>query len=386
MKTQQSRQEPPEALPIPEVVGARRTEHKRDRMEASCHIDALGPLSENLGCRVIGQEKAIEPLVCSFSRLLSGLNDPSRPLLTALLLGPTGVGKTETARSVAQALFGSDRALTRVNCEEYSHGHELSKLLGSPPGYVGFNIEPLLSQSRIDGPHRSLHVESHELAAETESLAGKLFPVSDDHHLSVILFDEIEKAHPQIWNSLLGILDDGMLTLGDNSTTDFTRSIVLMTSNVGSREMSDLLDHRQVGFGGDDLASQATRDSLRELALAAARKSFPFEFINRFDEILVYSPLEHEHLEQIFDKFLVDIHDRALGQAGVPLLLRVAPEAKDHIIALGTDLRFGARPLRRAIEHELVDPLSRFIASHRLHAGDVVEVELERQQLTFYRS
>ena len=111
------------------------------------------------------------------------------------------------------------------------------------------------------------------------------------------------------------------------------------------------------------LPSQATRDSLRELALAAARKSFPFEFINRFDEILVYSPLEHEHLERVFDKFLVDIHDRALGQAGVPLLLRVAPQAKDHIIAQGTDLRFGARPLRRAIEHELVDPLSRFIAS-----------------------
>jgi len=351
-------------------------------MEASCHIDALRPLSETLGRRVVGQSEAIEPLICSFSRLLSGLNDPSRPLLTALLLGPTGVGKTETARSVAQAPFGTDRDLTRVNCEEYSHGHELSKLLGSPPGYVGFNVEALLSQSRIDGPHRSLQNTNEQ----RRPMAEQLFPVADGHPLSIVLFDEIEKAHPLVWNSLLGILDDGMLTLGDNSTTDFTRSIVLMTSNVGSREMSDLLDHRQVGFGGDDLAHQATKDSLRELALAAARKSFPFEFLNRFDEILVYSPLEHRHLEQIFDKFLVDIHDRALGQADVPLLLRVTPEAKGHIIALGTDLRFGARPLRRAIEHELVDPLSRFIASQKLHAGDVVEVELEQGQLAFFRS
>jgi len=177
-----------------------------------------------------------------------------------------------------------------------------------------------------------------------------------------------------------------MLTLGDNTTTDFTRSIVLMTSNVGSREMSDLLDHRQVGFGGDDLAAEATKESLRDLALAAARKSFPFEFLNRFDEILVFSPLERGHLEQIFDKFLVDIHERALGQAGVPLLLKVTPDAKDHIIARGTDLRFGARPLRRAVEHELVDPLSRFIASEKLHAGDIVEVELEQEQLAFFRS
>ena len=292
MRSQEIRPERQDALPIPDVVGSHGANQMRDRMEASCHIDALHPLAEALERRVVGQEDAIEPLICSFSRLLSGLNDPSRPLLTALLLGPTGVGKTETARSVAQALFGADRDLTRVNCEEYSHGHELSKLLGSPPGYVGFDIEPLLSQSRIDGPHRALRDDSQSQQGEVRSLAEQIFPASEGHYLSVILFDEI----------------------------------------------------------------------------------------------LVYSPLEHQHLERVFDKFLVDIHDRALGQAGVPLLLRVAPQAKDHIIAQGTDLRFGARPLRRAIEHQLVDPLSRFIASQMLRAGDVVEVELEREQLAFYRS
>lgn len=301
-----------------------------------------------------------------------------------------GGAKNELTRESSETAQGATDTRGGWNqwhsADTSSNGSELSKLLGSPPGYVGFNIEPLLSQSRIDGPYRSLLDKSREQPGKARSLAEQLFPISDDHHLSLILFDEIEKAHPQVWNSLLGILDDGMLTLGDNSTTDFTHSIVLMTSNVGSREMSDLLDHRRVGFKDDDLASQATKDSLQELALAAARKNFPFEFLNRFDEILVYSPLEHEHLEQIFDKFLVDIHDRALGQAGVPFLLKVATDAKDHIIDLGTDLRFGARPLRRAIEHELVDPLSRFIASQKLHAGDLVEVELERQQLAFYRS
>lgn len=186
-------------LPVPKVVGAVSAPQTRDRMEASCHIDALRPLSETLGRRVVGQGEAIEPLICSFSRLLSGLNDPSRPLLTALLLGPTGVGKTETARSVAQALFGADRDLTRVNCEEYSHGHEISKLLGSPPGYVGFNVEALLSQSRIDGPHRSSHLKTNGQQQEGDGpLAEQLFPIADGHPLSVVLFDEIERR-PTRW-------------------------------------------------------------------------------------------------------------------------------------------------------------------------------------------
>ena len=354
-------------------------------METTCLIEAVGPLADILARRVIGQADAIDPLLCSFSRLLSGLNDPSRPLLTALLLGPTGVGKTQTAQAVAEALLGSERALTRVNSEEYSHGHELSKLLGSPPGYVGFNIEPLLSQSRIDGPHRDMREAAAEEEGQKMPLVDRLFPATDDHYISVILFDEIEKAHPLVWNALLGILEDAMLTLGDNQTTDFTRSIILMTSNVGSRAMSDLLDRRPVGFGGDNPASETTHGTLRDLALSAARTRFPFEFLNRFDETLVFSPLEHEHLEQIFDKFLTDIHDRALRQASVPLLLRVSPAAKNRIIERGTDLRFGARPLRRAIEHELVDPLSRLIASHKLEPGDVVDIELEDEEIVFYR-
>ena len=187
-----------------------------------------------------------------------------------------------------------------------------------------------------------------------------------------------------MWNALLGILEDGTLTLGDNSATDFTRSIILMTSNVGSREMSDSLERRRVGFLTEEPKPKFA--SVRELALAAARATFPFEFLNRFDETLVFRSLSPDHLEQIFDKFLADIHERALRQAEIPLLIKMSSEARALIIRHGTDIRFGARPLRRAMEEEIVDPLSRFIASHALQPGDVVEVEREGDRLAFYRA
>ena len=357
----------------------------RDRLEATCLIEDVKPLEEVLRSRVMGQDESVDALICSFSRLLSGLHDPSRPLLTALLLGPSGVGKTETAKALAQTLFGSERAMTRVNSEEYAHGHELAKLLGSPPGYVGYHIEPLLSQKRIDEPHKRLRQELAKNMGGSPGLAERIFPSETNKLLSVILFDEIEKAHPIVWNSLLGILEDGMLTLGDNTTTDFTRSIILLTSNVGSREMGEFLEHRPIGFGRDTESQQLGTTELRELALTAARKTFPIEFLNRFDEILVYSALERKHLELIFNKFLSDIHDRALRQAGVPILIKVSEEARNLVIDRGIDQRFGARPLRRAMERELVDPLSRFIASQKLSPGDVVEVETESEKLVFYR-
>ena len=451
-------------------------------------------------------DDAIDTLICSYSRLLSGLQDPSRPLLTALLLGPTGVGKTETAKALAQILFGSEMAMTRVNCEEYAHGHELSKLLGSPPGYVGYNIEPLLSQRRIDDPHRRIREEpqrkfeqgnslidriftsdedkflsillfdevekahpilwntmlgildagmltlgdnspkalaqtlfgsemamtrvnceeyahGHELSKllgsppgyvgyniepllsqrriddphrrireepqrkfeQGNSLIDRIFTSDEDKFLSILLFDEVEKAHPILWNTMLGILDSGMLTLGDNTTTDFSQSIILMTSNVGSREMSEILDRGAIGFHQDDDSAQVEAKSIRETALRAARKAFPMEFLNRFDEILVYSALEREHLEKIFDKFLADFHARAMNQAGVPILIKVDQKARNLIIDRGIDHRYGARPLRRAMERELVDPISRLMASQKLHPGDVVEVEREAEHLVFYR-
>jgi ATP-dependent Clp protease ATP-binding subunit ClpC len=301
------------------------------------------------------------------------------------LLGPTGVGKTETAKALAQHLFGWEGALTRINCEEYAHGHELSKLLGAPPGYVGHGLEPLLSQARIDGPHQQARREGTGSAGDPQGPFTKPFRAEQGACLSIVLFDEIEKVHPVLWNAMLGILEGGHLTLGDNSVTDFTRSIIVMTSNVGSRDLGALLDRRQVGFRAQGPGAAPQEVDLKKVALGAAREMFPLEFLNRFDDILVYTSLDRRHLEAIFEKFLREIHVRALLQAGMPLLIQVGRQAKELILDRGTDPLLGARPLRRAIEVELVDPLSRLIASGRLTAGDIVEVERNGEQLLFYR-
>lgn len=377
----------PRALPAQRArpLTTARPKGERTALSVGCLMKESAPLSDHLRARVIGQDEAIDALVCSWGRLLSGLRDPARPMLTALLLGPTGVGKTETAKALAEALFGSTEALVRVDCEEYANGHEVAKLLGSPPGYVGADIEPLLSQARIDKAHW-LALERRK--ANGDAAVGLIEQVhgADDGLHSIILFDEIEKAHPSLWNALLGILDDGRITLGNNKTTDLTRSIILMTSNVGSRQMSTALERRTVGFlDPAELDESHQVSSMQGIARSAAHEVFPAEFLNRFDEVLAYSPLGAAHLGEIFDKFLDAIAQRALDLAGVPMLTHVSEPAKRFVIAAGTDPRLGARPLRRAMERLVVDPLSRLIASGQVKGGDVVEIELHDDALTFYR-
>lgn len=357
----------------------------RQPMDVGCLTNQTRRLNGILERRIIGQDSAMESLTCAFSRVFSPLRDPGRPVLTLLLLGPTGVGKTETAKAIAQTLFGWEGAITRVNCEEFAHGHEISKLLGSPPGYVGGNIEPLLSQRKIDeADGRAVAERSGMIGQRAKQLtAGPVEP--ERRRISVILFDEIEKAHPVLWNAMLGILEDGTLTLGDNSTTDFTGSIIVMTSNVGTREMSSLLNRRTLGFRSADAVDTPKVADLQETAMMAARAVFPLEFLNRFDDILVYSTLGRTQLEQIFDKFLAEIHERALLQARVPFLIKVSQESRNFILDCGFDPTLGARPLRRAIEVELVDPLSRLLATERIESGDVIDVESENGRLVFYR-
>lgn len=331
-------------------------------------------LAQRLRRSVIGQSEALDQLLPALARLDSGLRDPDRPLLTALLLGPTGVGKTETARALARGLFGRASRLTRIDCQEYAHGHELAKLIGSPPGYVGHRVEPLLSQGNLDRAHReALDEDTSVCAAE-----------ADDGYLSILLFDEVEKAHPTLWNGLLHVLEEGQLTLGDNSKTSFRRTLILLTSNVGSRELDRLTEHA-LGFG------PASRESLagdsRAAVLAAARESFPAEFLNRLDLQLVYGSLERDDLHQILDLQL-DALSRRLMKAGAPLLVRLSRSAREVLVERGHDPRYGARPLRRAVETLLADPLAGLLAGGELEAGDLVDVEAESsdsEELVFFR-
>ncbi len=354
---------------------------KRRRVEASCVMDGIQPLSDTLHRRVLGQDDVLEPLICSFGRMLSGLRDPSRPLLTGLLLGPTGVGKTETARAIAEGLLGSDSALVRIHCEEFAQGHEVAKLLGSPPGYVGHDIEALLSQSRIDAGHNKLLAD--EATESVPELLTKVVDATQGERVAVILFDEIEKAHPTVWNALLGLLEDGEVTLGNNTNTDFTRSIVLMTSNVGSAEIRELLEGQTLGFAAPQEDSPADDSALHRRAMAAAHQRFPAEFLNRFDEVLVYGSLQREDLRAILRKLLAELHQRALD-AGTPFLLRLSEGSEALLLDEGTDPRFGARPLRRTVDRALIGPLSRLVAARQLTAGDVVDVEVEDERLAFF--
>ncbi len=363
------------------AAGRSRASRRRTPMQPGRPVTASEPLEAFLRQRVIGQDDAIDALVRSWTRLLSGLRDPDRPLLTALLLGPTGVGKTETAKALAEALFSTPAALTRINCEEYSHGHEVAKLLGSPPGYVGSDIEPLLSQHRLDRAHWQARQARKDNPEASKPLIEQVHDPEEGLH-SILLFDDVEKAHPTLWNALLGILEDGAVTLGNNKTSNLTRSVILMTSNVGSREMSAALARNPMGFMdlGDDEPAR-----LGDIARNAATSVFPAEFINRFDEILTYEPLETAHLERIFDKFLGEVSARAMEHAGLPLLIKVTDRARASVLEEGTDPTMGARPLRRSIERLIVDPLSRLIASTQVVSGDVVEIDWNGGELVYYR-
>lgn len=329
---------------------------------------------------VIGQPSAIEQISNSFSRVLAGVGDPESPILTMMLMGPTGVGKTETVRALAEALFGSRRAFTRINCQEYSAHYNLSKLLGSPPGYVGGEIKPLLCQENLERHHKQAIEQG--LGMFNDQLARlQRFSPEDGKYLSLVCFDEIEKAHPKLWNLLLGVLEDGVLVLGNNEEVDFTRAIVVLTTNVGSRSMGEHLGHENIGFLGGFEGDRIDKD-LREVALREAKKVFPFEFINRFDNLVTYETLKEEHLYKILDNLVAHLHIRSID-CTEPFLLRLEQRAKDELVDRGTDPQFGARPLRRAVENEIVTPISHLICSGQIRRGDLVSVDFRDGAFVF---
>src|SRR6266852_571003 len=308
-----------------------------------------------LRSKVIGQDDAVAQVVRVYQTFSLGISVPGRPVGCLLFLGPTGTGKTRLVEAAAESAAGDARALIKIDCGEFQHSHEIAKLTGSPPGYLGHrDTHPLLSQEALNRFH------------------------TQDLRLNFVLFDEIEKASDALWNLLLGILDKATLTLGDNRKVDFSAAMVFLTSNLGAAEMSSLLNPR-LGFHApslDDIASDAKLSArISGAGIAAARRKFTPEFINRLDNIVVFKSLGNEELRRIVDIELEMVQQRIqTAAARKPFLVNVTDAAREFLLVEGTDFRYGARHLKRAIERLLVQPLSNLMASGQIYRGDCIRV------------
>src|ERR1700704_2135817 len=304
--------------------------------------------------RIVGQDPAIEKVAEIYQMFLAGLNAPGRPVGNFLFLGPTGSGKTRVVEAMAESLFGETRAVVKIDCAEFQHSHEIAKLIGSPPGYLGHReTHPLLTQEALNQWH------------------------TDKLKLSILLFDEIEKASDSLWQLLLGILDKATLTLGDNRRVDLSNCIIIMTSNLGASEMSSLVDGT-LGFAPKTVQIDASfDDKIQRTAVEAARRKFTPEFMNRIDKTVVFKTLRDGHLAQILEIELGMVQQRVLMAAGTSqFVFNCTSPVKEFLLKEGTDPRYGARHLKRAIERNLVFPLANLVATGQVKLGDFVRVDM----------
>ena len=323
---------------------------------------------------VIGQGAVLDQIVDSFSRFMAGMTDKERRLLSMLFLGPTGVGKTETIRVLAEVIFGSRRAFTRVSCQEYSAHYNISKLLGSPPGYVGGEIRPLLGQENLERHFKTATEKNLGLISEG-GILSKAFPPECERPLSILLFDEIEKAHPKLWNILLGIIEDGEVVLGNNEVVNFQNTIIICTSNVGSQAISDQISNGSMGFETNQGLPDLGRD-VNKRALQAAKKVFPAEWLNRMDDIVPFNVLNDQDLLDILDI----LSRRASGRArscNSPFILEFSTPAKELLVAKLENREWGARPLKRMMEKEIITPISNYICGGEIVPGSLVCVDVQ---------
>jgi len=321
-------------------------------------------LEGSLRRMIVGQDEAIQQIVNIYQMHLTGMSPTGRPIGNFLFLGPTGSGKTRIVEATAESLLRNPRAVIKIDCAEFQHSHEIAKLIGSPPGYLGHReTHPLLSQEVLNQYH------------------------SDACKLSFVLFDEIEKASDALWNLLLGILDKGTLTLGDNRKVDFSRALIFMTSNLGASEMSALVNPR-LGFNAGETARQSQSGIVDEKLNAkmmrtgaeAARRKFTPEFINRLDKIVTFKPLGTPELRRILDIELNMVQQRIFNTSPErSFVFKASDDAKGFLLQEGTDLKYGARHLKRAIERLLVQPMSNLIATDQVRGGDCVNVDFDAE-------
>ncbi len=323
------------------------------------HLDPTQRSSESrdfesgLRRKIVGQDEAVQAVVDLYQVFRAGLNSPGRPVGNLLFLGPTGAGKTRVVEATAEILFGDPRAVIKVDCAEFQHSHEIAKLIGSPPGYLGHReTHPLITQEALAQFH-------------TEKLK-----------LSFLLFDEIEKASDSLWQLLLGILDKATLTLGDNRRVDLSQTMIFMTSNLGGGEITELMTGG-LGFAPQQRPeTQAGLDEkVEKTASEAAKRKFAPEFMNRIDKVVVFHPLRPEQLESILEIELGMVQQRVLETARGRFLFRVTPAAREFLLKEGTDMKYGARHLKRSIERHLVYPLASLLATEQVNLGDVLSVD-----------
>jgi ATP-dependent Clp protease ATP-binding subunit ClpB len=322
-------------------------------LSPSLHSPAVTEFEMALRSRIIGQEEGVQALVELYQVLCAGLNSPGRPLGSLLFLGPTGTGKTRLVEAAAEILFGDSHAMIKVDCAEFQHSHEIAKLIGSPPGYLGHReTRPLITQEALQEFH-------------TEKL-----------RLSLLLFDEIEKASDALWQLLLGILDKGTLTLGDNRRVDLSRSLIFLTSNLGASGISNLVSGGFGFIGAADKPEAHLEEKVTRTAFEAARRTFSPEFMNRLDKVVVFHPLHQEQLREVLEIELKQLQKRVLETAKMQFLFRVRPAGKEFLLSEGTD---GARHLKRAVERHLVCPLANLLATEQVRMGDILCVDWDKR-------
>lgn len=330
----------------------------RQQLNPSIRSSETRDFQQALKAKIVGQEEGVQALVDLYQVFCAGLNSPGRPVGNLLFLGPTGSGKTRIVEAAAEILFGDPRAIIKVDCAEFQHSHEIAKLIGSPPGYLG-------------------HRETHPLITQ-EALAASH---TDKLKLSFLLFDEIEKASDSLWQLLLGMLDKATLTLGDNRRVDLSQTVIFMTSNLGGGEITELMGGGYGFIKSDDKPKDNLDVKVERTAVEAARRKFSPEFMNRLDKVVVFHPLQRKQLEEVLDIELTMVQQRVLETAKGQFLFRVTEQGRDFLLEEGTDQRYGARHLKRAIERHVVYPMANLLATEQVHFGDLICVDRDNTEM-----
>src|ERR1700691_1154517 len=296
--------------------------------------------------RIVGQEDGVAAIADLYQVFRAGMSSSGRPVGNLLFLGPTGSGKTRIVEAAAEILFGDPRAIIKVDCAEFQHSHEIAKLIGSPPGYLGHReTHPLITQEELSKHH------------------------TDKMKLSFLLFDEIEKASDALWQLLLGMLDKATLTLGDNRRVDLSQTMIFLTSNLGGGEIAELTQGGMGFVQPKDKPAAGLDQKVERTAVEAARRKFSPEFMNRLDKVVVFHPLRREQLEEVLEIELGQVQQRVLETAKGQFLFRVTAAGREFLLQEGTDQRYGARHLKRSIERHVVYPLANLLSTEKGHRG-----------------